>query len=186
MHSFPIHTPDTAPEPSRALLREVGANWGFIPNLHGALAGSPAALKAYEALFALAEETGFSPAERQVAFLAVSTFHGCEYCVAAHTFLARQAELPEAELAALREGRPLEDARLEALRRFALALARERGDLEAQEVEAFMRAGYEARHVLDLLVIIAAKTVSNYANHLVDTPKEAFMADPALAWSARK
>ncbi|UUP18419.1 carboxymuconolactone decarboxylase family protein [Nitratireductor thuwali] len=184
MHDFPIHSLDSAPEASRGLLAEIETRWGFLPKLHAALAESPAALRAYEALFSLAEQTGFTPAERQVVFLTVSTFHGCGYCTAAHTFLARQAGLDEGELQALRSGRPLTGRRLESLRRFTLAVVRDRGDPGSQEVEAFLSAGFDEANVLDLLVIIAAKTISNYANHIVGTPMEEFMADPALAWSA--
>jgi len=184
MMSFSVHTPDTAPEASRPLLAEVEATWGFLPKLHAVLAESPGALEGYNRSFSLAGATDFTPAEQQVAFLVFSVFHGCEYCTMGHTWLARQAGLDEASVQALRVGRTLADPRLEALRAFALRLVTERGHVGADALDAFQRAGFEQRHALDLLVVLAAKTISNYANHMAETPREAFMQDPALAWTA--
>jgi hypothetical protein len=48
----------------------------------------------------------------------------------------------------------------------------------------FLEAGFTRANVLDVVTVIATKTISNYTNHLTHTPKEAFMADAALAWCA--
>jgi uncharacterized peroxidase-related enzyme len=184
MTDFPVHTLDDAPEGARETLARVAATWGFVPNLQAILAESPAALKAYEALFALAAETGLTPAERQVVFLTASVFHGCAYCTMGHTFLAGKAGVPAEAVAALRAGALPEDARLRALAGFARRVLETRGDAGDAAVDAFVAAGFTRANVLDILVIVAAKTISNYANHMARTPKEGFMSDPALAWTA--
>ena len=184
MTTFTVHTPDTAPDAARATLAAVEKSWGFLPKLHAVLAESPAALDAYATLFDIAARSGLTPAELQVAYLTFSVFHGCEYCTMGHTWLARNAGLDEASVQALRGGRALPDARLEALRVFADALVRRRGDVGDAAVDAFIAAGYRRSDALDLLVVLAAKTISNYANHIAHTPHEAFMADPSLAWRA--
>ncbi|HET6395500.1 MAG TPA: carboxymuconolactone decarboxylase family protein [Pseudoxanthomonas sp.] len=184
MPSFTTHTVATAPASSRPLLAQIEAAWGFLPNLHAVLAESPEALEGYHRLFGLAGGTGFTPAEQQLAFLVFSVFHGCAYCTMGHTWLARQAGLDEASVQALRGGGTLADPRMEALRAFALRLVGTRGQVGSDALASFLDAGFERRHVLDLLVILAAKVISNYADHIAGTPREAFMHDPALAWSA--
>lgn len=185
MSKFPVHTLESAPEASRPLLAQVEKAWSFIPNLHATLAESPAALEAYEALFAAAAKTSLTAVEQQVVFLAVSVLHGCEYCTMAHTYLARTAGAPEPVIAALRASAPIDDARLSALRTFTETVVHERGAAGDAAVERFLGAGFTKANVLDVLVIVATKTISNYTNHLTHTPKEAFMSDPALAWTRK-
>lgn len=186
MPRFPIHTPATAPEAARPILAGAQAGWGFVPNLHATLAAAPTALTAYTALFDLAGKGSFTAAEQQVAYLTVSALHECEYCVSGHSALAQGAGLDAATIAALREGAPLPDARLQALRAFAASLVLNRGRVPPGETEAFLAAGYTEAQALELLVIVAAKTISNYANHLAATPLDAFMAKTAWVAPSRR
>ena len=175
-NAFVTHTIETAPEASRPLLASIGNAWGLVPNLHTVLAESPVALEAYATLWGLVEKTRFTPVERNLVYLAVIYENGCEYCMAGHTGLSRMAGVPAEHIAAVREGRPIADARLEALRRFAALLVRDRGFVPEAEVAAFKAAGYDNAAVLDILIVAATKLISNYANHLADTPNDAFMA----------
>lgn len=184
MAQFTVHTTSTAPEGSRARLGEVQKAWGFIPTLHGTLAESPIALDAYDTLFGLVAKSSFSPAEQQAAYLAINVINECEYCTAGHTYLARAAKLDEAAIQALRDSRPIADARLQALRLFAEAVVRERGFVGDATVDTFLAAGFTRENVLEVVTIVATKTISNYVNHITHTPKESFMADPSLAWVA--
>ena len=183
MTHFPVHTVDNAPAASQDTLRAVSAAWGFTPKLHAKLAESPIALKGYDALFNLvAGEATLSPVEQQVVYQAINVFHGCEYCTAGHSFLSRQAGMDEAVLQALRNQQPIADARLQALRAFAETVVETRGAAGDKAVDAFVAAGFTPAQVLEVVTIIATKTISNYANHLTHTPLEDFMSDPALRW----
>jgi uncharacterized peroxidase-related enzyme len=183
MTHFDVHTLQTAAPASKPLLEATRKHWGFVPTLHGTLAESPEALEAYTTLFALVGRFTLAPAEQQVGFLAVSVMHGCEYCVAGHTHLARSVAMPEPTLQALRRRQPIADSpRHQALRIFCEAVVRERGLAGDAAVDAFIAAGFTRRNVLEVVTIIATKTISNYTNHLTHTPKESFMSDPALQW----
>lgn len=183
MTRFPLHTFDTAPEGSQDTLRAATTAWGFTPKLHAKLAESPIALKAYDTLFNLvAAEATLSPVEQQVVYQAVNVLHGCEYCTAGHSFLSRQAGMDEGVLQALRNQQPIADTRLQALRSFAETVVETRGLAGEKAVEAFLATGFTPAQVLEVVTIIATKTISNYANHLTHTPLEDFMSDPALLW----
>jgi AhpD family alkylhydroperoxidase len=184
MHAFQVHDIHTAPQASRSLLERSKREWGFIPTLHGILAESAPTLDAYQTLFALGAKSSFTPAEQQVVYIAVSALHECEYCVAGHTYLARAAKLDESAIAALRSGSPIPDAKLQALRTFAEMVVRQRGWVGDEALAAFLRAGYSRAQVLEVVLIIATKTISNYVNHIARTPKEGFMSDPNLGWVA--
>jgi AhpD family alkylhydroperoxidase len=184
MTQFTVHTQASAPEAAQARLAEVKKAWGFIPTLHGTLAESPVAREAYDTLFGLVAKSSVTPAEQQAAYLAINVLHECEYCTAGHTYLARAAKLDEGAIQALRNGLPIADARLEALRRFAERVVGERGFVGDAAVDAFLAAGFTRENVLEVVTIVATKTISNYVNHITHTPKEGFMADPSLAWTA--
>ena len=175
INSFKVHDTATAPATSAEILEGAQKAWGFVPNLHRVLAESPAALEAYVTLWGIAEKTRFTPVERNVAYLSIIYENECVYCMAGHTNLSRMAKVSEDTIAALRKGRPIADAKLEALRRFAALVTRNRGLVSQNEVEAFKAAGYDNQAVLDVLVLSATKLISNYANHLAQTPLDAFM-----------
>ena len=177
MTAFTLHAPETAPEASRAALGEAKAAFGFVPNLHAILAEAPAALEGYNALWSLFAETSFTPAEQQVVYLAANFENVCGYCMAGHSVLGKMAGLSADHVEALRDGAPIPDPRLEALRRFTSAVVRKRGFVEETEVGAFLAAGFERRQILEVILGVAVKTLSNYTNHIAETPLDAFMKD---------
>jgi uncharacterized peroxidase-related enzyme len=181
-NGFTLHDSATAAPESAAILDVIQKGWGFVPNLHRVLAESPAALEAYGALWGIAEKTGFSVIERNVAYLAIIYENECTYCMAGHTNLSKMAKVDDATITAIREGRPVADPKLEALRAFAATVTRNRGMVTPAEVEAFKAAGYDNRAILDVLVLAATKLISNYTNHLADTPHDAFMK--GAEWTA--
>ena len=170
MQSFTVHAEKTAPVGAKELLAGVGKALGFVPNLMGVLAEAPAALEAYLTLSRLFESSSFTSVERQVVLLAVSFENGCDYCMAAHSGLARMQNVPENLVLALREGTAIEEPRLEALRSFTAALTRHRARVSEAQVEAFLAAGFSRQQVLEVILGVTQKTLSNYVNHVAHTP----------------
>lgn len=184
MTRFTIHDETSAPEGSRELVAANRKAWGFLPKLHAILAESPVALEAYATLFRLVGESTLTPVEQQVAFQAINVVHQCEYCTAGHTFLSRNAGVPEDVVQAVRNGSPIADTRLQALRVFTETVVATRGFAGDEAVDAFIAAGFTRANVLEVVTVIATKTISNYTNHLTHTPLEDFMSDPKLNWLA--
>lgn len=180
---FEVHTIDNAPAESRPTLEAVQKAYGFVPNLFGVFAVSPAAAEAYAAIGQALEKATLDPVEQQVVFLTTSATNACEYCVAAHSTIAEGVKMPADVLAALRAGKELPDARLQALSAFTRAVIDERGWVEADDLQAFQAAGFGHRHALDVLTIIAMKTLSNYTNHIAETPLDDAFA--AQAWRSK-
>jgi uncharacterized peroxidase-related enzyme len=178
---FPLHDRDSAPD-AAAAFDSAQATFGMIPNLTRKMATSPALAQAYLELTGLFEGCSLSAQERGVILLTVSRFHGCDYCMAAHSMTGRMTGLPDAAIDALREDRPLADQRLEALRQFAKAMLEKRGWVDAADLSAFREAGFGEQQVLDLILGIGLKTLSNYTNHIAGTPvDEAFQNE---RWTA--
>lgn len=167
---FQIHTRETAPEASRATLEITAKKYGFLPNLFGVLAESPTAVQAYAAINKALDQSALSPVEQQVVALTVSTANDCAYCVGAHSTVAQMVHMPEGILTELREQRPLSDRKLNALRTLVMSILRHRGWVPEDDLEHFVAAGYSERHLLDVITLVALKTLSNYVNHIAHTP----------------
>lgn len=173
-----LHTLETAPEAARAALVQVGKKFGRVPNLLATMAESPALLNGYLAVAGAFQGSSFSPLEQHVVLQTVNATNACHYCTAAHSAIAiGVARIDPALDTALRELRQLADPRLEALRRFVHALAERRGWVDDGEVDAFLAAGFTRAQLLEVVLGVGQKTISNYVNHLVGTPiDEAFAA----------
>jgi uncharacterized peroxidase-related enzyme len=182
INGFKLHDPSTAPTDSTETLDRVQKSWGLVPNLHRVLAESPAALEAYATLWSIAEKTALTPQERNFAYIAIIYENECTYCMAGHTNLSRMAKVEPEAITAVREGRPIADPKLEALRQFAAKVTRKRGVVSEADVSAFKAAGYDNRAMLDVLVLAATKLISNYTNHLAQTPLDAFIK--GAEWNA--
>ncbi|MGZ8184378.1 MAG: carboxymuconolactone decarboxylase family protein [Methylobacter sp.] len=179
MSQFHIHSISTAPAAAQPLLEGSLKKYGFVPNLHGGLAESPAALQAYIELTALFDKTLLSPTERQVVLLAASVENHYTYCVAAHSMNAKQmVKVDAANVEALRKQQSLPDPKLDALAAFTRAVVKQRGRVCGKTLDNFITAGYSRAQVLEVVLGVAFKTLSNYTNHLIDTPLDsAFQAE---------
>jgi len=151
---------------ARQILDAVSAKLGMIPNLYSYIARSPNALKAYLD-FQQAQATGsFKAREREAVFLAVSEANGCEYCRAAHTALGKMNGFTEEETLQLRAG-DHPDSRLRALTRLAAATTTQRGRVDTALIEDFFSAGYDESALVDLVALVADKTLANYLHNMV-------------------
>lgn len=183
--SFPIHTVDSAPAASRPFLTQARQAFGRVPNLVGAMAASPAVIKGYLSVAGAFAESSFSPLEQHVVLQTVNSVNACHYCTAAHSAAAIHAlKIDPALDADLRAQRPLADARLEALRAFAARVAGERGWVREDDVRAFLAAGFTQAQVLEVVLGVGQKTISNYINHIAGTPVDAAFAAHAVQRAA--
>ncbi len=181
--SLPKVEENTPDEKARNLLQQARQKLGMVPNMYANMANLPALLESYAFAYErFRQEGGFDPAEQEVIFLTISRENQCHYCVAAHSFLADNfSGVPKETLQAIREGKPVKDARLGALHRFVQGMVRQRGWVSQEEVDAFLEAGFTEKHILGIVLAIAVKTISNYSNHLFQTPVEAPF--DAYAWN---
>lgn len=175
MITFTRHTLETAPAAAKPILEGVQKAFGFLPNLQGHMAESPELLAGYSELWELFGKSTLTPEEQQVVYLTCNFENDCHYCMAGHTTLAKMIGMAPTVIQALRDGQALPDGKLEALRSFTSAVIRERGFVPDTGLDAFLAAGYSRRNVLEVVLGVATKTLSNYTNHLVHTQLDPFM-----------
>lgn len=170
MTNFPSHDLDTAPEGSKPLLENSQKAFGRLPGLHKVMSESPQVLEGYQVLHRLFTETDFDADEMTVVWQTINVEHACHYCVPAHTGIAMRMKVADEITTALRDETPLPSPKLEALRTFTLQMLRSRGTVTEAQIETFFAAGYGHRAVLDIILGLSQKVMSNYINHVAETP----------------
>ncbi|WP_340692534.1 carboxymuconolactone decarboxylase family protein [Hyphomonas sp.] len=173
MTTFTLHTDETAPDESKTILADAKKQMGRIPGLYATMAEAPGLLKAYKYLGEQFTGSSFDKDELTVVWQTINVEHECHYCVPAHTAIAKSMKVDDAITEALRNETPLPNARLEALRTFTLNVVRARGNVGDEDVQAFLDAGFTQRQILEVILGTAQKVISNYTNHLAQTPVDA-------------
>jgi uncharacterized peroxidase-related enzyme len=145
---------------------------GFIPNMYANMVNAPAVLSTYLHGYGLFRgESGLTPAEQEVVFLAVSRTNGCTYCTAAHSMIAdKMSGVPAPVLQAIRGHQPIPDAKLAALFDVTTEMVKRLGQPSPAAVKAFLEAGYQERDLLYIVLAVSVKVLSNYSNHAFGTP----------------
>jgi len=162
-------TIDDAPAASRPMLAAVQKQLGSVPNLFRLVANSPAALEGYLGMHGALGKGALPAPTRERIALVVAEINDCHYCLSAHTYLARNiARLDEAEIAANRAGGS-RDAKANAAVRFAATVARERGHIRPEDLNAVRAAGYDDAQIIEIVQHVALNTWTNYVNEVAAT-----------------
>jgi len=181
---FTVHTKETAPEGSKKLLDEVVNAYGFLPNLFGVMAEAPMAGRIYMDLNKRLEETSLSATEVQIVLLTASYVNECTYCMAAHSLVAGIKNVPNDVIDSIRNGVPIADKKLEALRNFTASVTETRGWPSDKTLKDFTDVGYAQAQAIEVIIGVATKTLTNYINHLSNTPLDDKFQ--SAKWSKRK
>jgi uncharacterized peroxidase-related enzyme len=178
MTKFTVHTIESAPEGSQAILKGVQQSFGFLPNLMTTLSESPAMLEGYATIAGIFDKSDFTPTERQIVLMTNNRLNSCNYCMTAHTTLSKMQGVSNDVIEALRIGSAITDPKMEALRVFSAKINEKRGEVTPLDVDIFLAAGYNKANVLEVILGTAQKVMSNYTNHVAKTPiDDAFKAD---------
>ena len=183
--TLPLKSVDDAEPEAKALLEAAQKKMGFVPNMYNAMANSSGLLNTYiQGYNAFREKSGFSSIEQEVIFLAISQVNGCEYCMAAHSFLAEAASgVPSDVTAAIRDGKQIPEIQLSALSVFTRLMVTKRGLPSQSDVDSFLSSGYKEKDILEIIHAIAIKTISNYTNHIFHTEVDNIFAPHA--WTGK-
>lgn len=164
----PIDIAAAAPE-AAAVLGEVRAAFGSVPNIYRVFAHSPAALQAYAALATTLEGGNLPLRIREQIALLAAAINGCDYCLAAHRVTGRLAGLAPEEIAAAEAG-DAPDAFEAATLAFAGAVLRSVGGIADDDFAAARTAGLSDAHMVEVVAHLVANIFTNMTNRLARTP----------------
>ncbi|MFC1236363.1 carboxymuconolactone decarboxylase family protein [Vibrio sp. F74] len=170
MTEFTLHTVETAPEASKKLLEGSIKAFGMLPGLHAVMAESPELLEGYQILHKLFSDSSFNAEELTVVWQTINVEHECHYCVPAHTGIANMMNVDPTLTEALRNRGKMTTDKLQVLHDTTLLMVRDRGVISNADIETFFAAGYGQRQLLEIVLGLSQKIMSNYTNHLANTP----------------
>lgn len=156
----------SVPAEGRELLAGMSDIFGFVPNLGYALAAEPAVLDVYIRMLQALANTSLDPIAQQVALGAASRANAAEYAIAVHATLAERLGASANIVELIRNGGSFPDVKLEAVRRFAAAIASKQTQVSDSDVQALTAAGYDRRAALAIALAASAKTLVNTVAHL--------------------
>jgi len=178
MKTLTVPTYDSVSPANQAIFDNLKKALGFVPNLYATFAYSETALPTYLAL--QNAKSSLSAKAREVINLAVSEVNQCQYCLAAHTALGQMVGFSTEQILDIRSGTAPFDARLDALARLVRNVALKRGHADTDVVQAFFAAGWTEGNLVDVMLVIGDKTVSNYLHATTQIPVD-FPAAVSLA-----
>lgn len=164
-----IHEQDVSGK-SAEIFAGIKKAMGKVPNAYLTIGGhSPAALQQALAHNAMLSKGSLNAKELEAINLAVSEATGCDYCLAAHTLMAKKAGYSREQIQALRHGDYADDARINTLVAFVQTLVSTRGTLPEAEVSAVRHAGFSDQQVIEIISAVSAILFTNMVNRVNDT-----------------
>ncbi|MGG1949448.1 carboxymuconolactone decarboxylase family protein [Trinickia sp. NRRL B-1857] len=173
MSTYPLHTIESAPEQSRPVLRKLQQAFGLIPNIAATMAGSPVLINGFIGLFECVHAGSLTEAQIQTLLLTNAVTNASEWPVAFHTALALKEGVQRADVDAIRRGALPDDAGLAALSALARTLIEKRGRVAELDRKRFLEAGFSSEQILEVIAVVAASTITNYASNVTHPPLEA-------------
>ncbi|MFA6245447.1 MAG: carboxymuconolactone decarboxylase family protein [Mucilaginibacter sp.] len=168
MKKFTVPTKAEVSETNQHIFDNLEKNLGMVPNLYAYFAKNDTALGDYLAL--QSRKNTLNGKEREVINLVVSQVNNCKYCLAAHTVVGKMNGFTEEQVLEIRKAAISFDHKLAALAEFVKESVTSRGEPSAESVEALFNAGYNEANLIDILIVIGDKIISNYLHKITLLP----------------
>lgn len=176
MSKINIPTREEVSPNNQAIFDNLQNSLGFVPNLYATYAHSETALENY-LNFANAK-TSLLAKEKEVVNLVVSEVNSCIYCLSAHTAIGKMNGFTDAQILEIRSGNASFDNKLDALAKLAKNATENRGNTNQDILNNFFNAGYSKGNLIDVLVLVGEKTISNYIHNTTQVPVDFPLAKP--------
>ena len=163
---FTFYRPSNSSPEARLLLEKIQSAYGFIPNLFAYMAEAPSTINAYLYLNDLIAKSSLTPAQAQLSLWVTSIENECEFCRIAHQAFAKKFGVKSQTYEAVLNQQAIDCPADAALVDFTRAVVQKRGLLSNTDLSAFLNAGFTKQQIMEVILIVTIKTLSNYINHL--------------------
>jgi uncharacterized peroxidase-related enzyme len=160
--------PEDATGPVKEIYDDLTKKMGKVINIFQGMGNSAAALNAYLSMSGALSKGELSPQDREVVYLGVSQKNGCNYCLSAHTQLAKKAGMNEDQILNIRRFSP-ESSKHAALLKFVTRVMETHGFVDDADIAAVRDAGYSDGQIAESIAYIGLATYSNLFNHVYGT-----------------
>jgi len=177
-----IHTTESAPADSKQLLEGIASDLGFVPNMAGSIAVSPALLAGFDGLRRAVGSGELEPVLREIAGLAVGVAVDNAYGVAFHSTVLGRLGVQDTEIDKMRSATPPADARSAAVYDLAREIVLARGKGHDATIAQATDAGLSTPEILEVVAECSFAGLVGVVDNLVGRVKlDEFLAP--RAWS---
>lgn len=173
--TFIVPTRSEVSENNQSIFDNLKKALGFVPNLYAYFGKNDTALADYLAL--QNRKSTLRAKEREVINLVTSQINGCRYCQSAHTVFGKMNGFTNEQIVEIRKGSASFDAKLNALAKFTASVVEHRGRATQESRQAFFTAGYTEANMIDVIIVIGDKIISNYIHALTQLEIDFPVAD---------
>ena len=166
MSTYNVPTRNEVSENNQAIFDNLQKAIGFVPNLYAYFAKNETALADYLAF--QNRKSTLRAKEREIVNLVTSQINGCRYCQSAHTAIGKMNGFTDEQILEIRGGDANFDPKLDALAKFTAGVVASRGKVSKEEIDTFLNAGYTEANMIDVMIVIGDKTVSNLIHNLTE------------------
>lgn len=166
--TFEVPTRDQVSPNNQEIFDQMQKSFGTVPNLYATFALNETALGDYLAL--QNRKSSLSAKEREIINLVVSQVNECDYCLPAHTVIAGMNGFSAEQILEIRRADISFDSKFNALAKFVKETAVNRGNPSSDASAALFAAGYTKANVIDIMMIIGDKIISNYLHNFTKIP----------------
>lgn len=177
MKNFSVPSKSDVSETNQLLFEKLEKGLGMVPNLYAYFAKNETALADYLTL--QNRKSTLSGKEREVINLVVSQVNECQYCLAAHTVVAGLNGFTPEQIIEIRRAEIHFNSKLSALANFVKATVVNRGKPAPVIIESLFSEGYTEASLIDIIIIIGDKIMSNFLHGITSLPVD-FPAAPVI------
>jgi len=177
MKTFNVPAREEVSAANQVLFDNLKKGIGKVPNLYATMAYSENALGAYLAL--QSAKTSLKAKEKEVVNLVVSQVNDCEYCLAAHTYIGKLNGFSDDQIIEIRKGGASFDPKLNALAILVKNAVENKGKPQPELIDQFLAAGFTNENLVDVVVLIGDKMITNYLHGFTKVPVD-FPAAPSI------
>lgn len=174
--TFTVPARDEVSSDNQNIFDNLKKGLGFVPNLYAYFGKNETALADYLAF--QNRKSTLRSKEREIINLVTSQINGCRYCQSAHTVLGKMNGFSEDNILEIRRGGASFDTKFDALAKFTASVVENRGKATPESIEAFFEAGYTESNLIDVIMIVGDKIISNYIHNLTRLEIDFPLADP--------
>lgn len=168
MKNLTVPTKENVSQNNQILFDNLESAVGFVPNMYAFMAHSPTALGDYLTL--QNRKSSLNNKEKEVINLIVSQLNGCNYCKSAHSTIGKTVGFTEEQILEIRRGDISFNTKLNALVQLTKEIVQHKGEISSQTKSIFFSAEYSAENLIDVVMTIGDKIITNYLFALVKVP----------------
>lgn len=168
MKSFAVPTREEVSTGNQQIFDNLKKAVGFVPNLYAVMALSEHALGNYLAL--TSGKSSLKAKEKEVVNLVVSQYNHCLYCLSAHTKFAKLNGFSDDQVLEIRKSQISFDSKLDALAKVVKSIVENKGHADPEILDSFFAAGYTDENLLDAIILVGDKTITNYLHAITKVP----------------